>query len=732
MAKRKFTGQNPLVSGPFTGVYDTNDPYDDQPNVLTDARNGYFPDLKNGPSAFYGRPGWTLLGTAGSGTQFGTPPSSAYGQGMHGFINASGTALNFEVVGGKLYRAGTDVTPANIRIINATSGSGEPGLFNARVFLIDFLDTLIVSDGINKPWQATNLSNTPVTGTLIEYRDSAAAPSIGVPDTRVAVPSFTYLNVDQVGGVGPGTVNTASSAGLALATGTIPINKWGIYRIIVTVATGTLSMLTGAANFTTGYNTEALAIAALPALAGATQWNVAYFTVQTKVGTTFVGGTDALAGGASGNIANATNYYQGEGPPWAAFGCPKIYIGSVMYICAQLGGVPFRTSIIWSEPGFPLVGYQKTSPNGLLYDNLWTLEQTASNPIYAIETTNTALWYARGSSWGTTSGVPGPGFAANATHDAIDLGVGVRSAASTCLWGNDLWFCDELGRPWRCPLGGTPDPVWLDMRAIASPPTTAVRAPVSVERTTAYCTAAIEPTLMLYVVAVWARSSATGNPPYPPPTEMYAFDLNTGAYCGRWNIASGTDSLSSISIHCLGTQIGTIAGGPARPVLAALGTNAAQSTTQGNADGHLWTLNTPTATDVDGYLDTGAGFPDDYVAQPPRSIVTGRLGYSAGVYLVADILTAIENTTTTLTYPLDLTLNTESTTATTVVTATPAASKDGTARCVWGLNSAGRGFQPTITVHPYTPLVDSARAFQWQIHRVEMQAIPSLAQPSDA
>lgn len=124
--------------------------------------------------------------------------------------------------------------------------------------------------------------------------------SRGSTDRNVASTLFQYA-IAQVQ-----YSKAAVAAGTALAVGTIPIDKWGIYLFSVNAA-GTITSTAGAANFTTGYANEAAAIAALPATP-ALGCSMGYVTVQTKTGTTFVGGTDGLFGGASGNIANATNY----------------------------------------------------------------------------------------------------------------------------------------------------------------------------------------------------------------------------------------------------------------------------------------------------------------------------------------------------------------------------------------------------------------------------------------
>ena len=90
------------------------------------------------------------------------------------------------------------------------------------------------------------------------------------------------------------------------ALGTIPASKWGIIALERVLA-GTASFTSGAANYTTGYATEALAIAALPAQS-ADKVQVGYVTILASA-STWVTGTDALAGGTGGTPATTTNYY---------------------------------------------------------------------------------------------------------------------------------------------------------------------------------------------------------------------------------------------------------------------------------------------------------------------------------------------------------------------------------------------------------------------------------------
>ena len=90
------------------------------------------------------------------------------------------------------------------------------------------------------------------------------------------------------------------------ALGTIPASKWGVIGV-ERIAAGTTTFTSGAANYTTGYDTEALAIAALPAQT-ADKVRVGYVTVLATA-STWIAGTDALAGGTGGNPATTTNYY---------------------------------------------------------------------------------------------------------------------------------------------------------------------------------------------------------------------------------------------------------------------------------------------------------------------------------------------------------------------------------------------------------------------------------------
>jgi hypothetical protein len=127
----------------------------------------------------------------------------------------------------------------------------------------------------------------------------AGAPSIGTTVTLASAAQTIIVN----GVTAALAAETAKAFG---ALGTIPTAKWGVIGVERILA-GTTSFTSGAANYTTGYATEALAIAALPAQT-ANKVLTGYITIlATTPG--WVAGTDALEGGTGGTPATTTNYY---------------------------------------------------------------------------------------------------------------------------------------------------------------------------------------------------------------------------------------------------------------------------------------------------------------------------------------------------------------------------------------------------------------------------------------
>jgi hypothetical protein len=124
----------------------------------------------------------------------------------------------------------------------------------------------------------------------------------GSTDTAVATGAFRFLITGQAASEAKAAVTT----GTALTAQTVPADTWALY--VFDVPTGGTIAMTPASLNTTGYATEALAIAACPPRVSA-KARLGYITVKTKAATAWIGATDALAGGSSGNVASATNYY---------------------------------------------------------------------------------------------------------------------------------------------------------------------------------------------------------------------------------------------------------------------------------------------------------------------------------------------------------------------------------------------------------------------------------------
>lgn len=151
-------------NGPWYGVLDTPEPFDDTPQKLQDLVNGYLVDPTTG-CGVYARPGFVR-----------SAPNLALTQGQASALwthtSLAGVTYRFAAVNGKLYRLSgtnfatqTDVTPVGVTIDTAANPT-------ARFYMRSFADTLIFTDGVHRPWLGTNLGSTPITGTYIDI-DSA-------------------------------------------------------------------------------------------------------------------------------------------------------------------------------------------------------------------------------------------------------------------------------------------------------------------------------------------------------------------------------------------------------------------------------------------------------------------------------------------------------------------------------------------------------------------------------
>jgi hypothetical protein len=154
--------RNTIATGPNPGVWSTTDPFDGETTKWRDARNCYIPDpLDN--SDIFARPGFSVLN---NGNAIYTSATPFKGQGAYTTFSLDASPTNFLVFGGHLFRYDpatgltTDVTPVGVTIDSATT---------TRVYFATMGGTMAVSDGVNRPWVASNLSATPITGTYIDF-----------------------------------------------------------------------------------------------------------------------------------------------------------------------------------------------------------------------------------------------------------------------------------------------------------------------------------------------------------------------------------------------------------------------------------------------------------------------------------------------------------------------------------------------------------------------------------
>lgn len=576
MRKRETT----IVHGPWTTVRTVADPGEETPTTLYDALNGYIPDAGQGSGVSIRPPIVTVH----------NPRNGEVGQAIHQHTRTDGTNEQYLVRGGRLERWNgsltaptfTNVTPGNMLI---------PA--GATVDLTSFGGKLIVNAGF-MPWVFDPATGT---GTLIQYGVPTVVLSRGVPDTTVAIASTAM----QSPTVSPGTL--VSSAGVTLGATTITTAKWGVYRVYATSAT---SFVATPASGAMAYNTEALAIAAVPAVP-AGSWDLGYFTVQASGGFNFVAGTSALQGGASGVPAQTTNYYAPAYLNWSAL-ASYVYSAQLIFILVYAGSALARSTITWSEINDPLTGYRQTN-----YDNAWSLTQTSEDVITALAPTNNALYFFRPHSIGQITGNISRSWRTEATLDDVSTSHGTEVLESVALAEGYIWFQNADGLPHRFQIGSrTIEPVWLDFRdTIAAAPA----GPMPFGTSYLDCgQTAYLPDLRLVVMAVWGDPLTITASSAGVATSLYVFSAVTGHYQGRWAVGMmGVD------------RIGTLRDDKGRVSLCVLGpSDASTRTYMTNSRGAMFVQRHP-ADIVAPVL-----WSDDGVTAVQCSITTGEMLGDAG------------------------------------------------------------------------------------------------------
>lgn len=165
-----------LVSGPWKQVRNTTDPFDDPPEMLQDATNIYLPDPANGCGA-YQRPAFLWF------TSQQVPVGSSWRPNGVTVRTSSGAVYNFMAAGGKIYRCTTDFTTVGAQDVTPVGPTIDASPFT-RIALYAYADSLIVSDGVNRPWVGTNLGGSPITGTNIDIDGLGTAWTAYGPPTQ--------------------------------------------------------------------------------------------------------------------------------------------------------------------------------------------------------------------------------------------------------------------------------------------------------------------------------------------------------------------------------------------------------------------------------------------------------------------------------------------------------------------------------------------------------------------
>lgn len=177
-----------------------------------------------------------------------------------------------------------------------TNGTWTPGGSTSRI-------TTPVNSDVRSLQASFNALCSSLSGVLSALGGADTAMTTATLSIGTTVTLASTASVIAINGVSAAVPALTAQAFGAL--GTIPASKFGIIGVERVLA-GTCTFTSGAANYSTGYDTAALALAALPAQT-ADKVRIGYVIVGAS-GSGWVAGTDALAGGSGGNPASSTVY----------------------------------------------------------------------------------------------------------------------------------------------------------------------------------------------------------------------------------------------------------------------------------------------------------------------------------------------------------------------------------------------------------------------------------------
>lgn len=204
-------------------------------------------------------------------------------------------------------------------------------------------------------------------------------------------------------------------------------------------------------NWSTAVYTEVLSTAQLTAAAitlNATA-DISFLTFSDKVvisdGVNTAWMWDGTTGAGLTKLTNAPVFY---GQVWA-------YGGRIFGIKAAE-----PDTIVWSLVDTPNTGYEAGG-----YNNSWSITQTDPNRLYAIPTTNDAIYVVRGRSGTMVTGTVTSNFTSAATRDALSDTTGTMSPFATLFHDVNLIVLDADLHPQLLQPGGTGFvPLWAPFR----------------------------------------------------------------------------------------------------------------------------------------------------------------------------------------------------------------------------------------------------------------------------
>ncbi len=203
---------------------------------------------------------------------------------------------------------------------------------------------------------------------------------------------------------------------------------------------------------------------------------------------------------------------------WCAFGQPVVHGGALFFVLNTVGGTSYRNKIVWSETLDAATGYMQTG-----YTDFWTVSQTDTRAIYALASTESALWVFRARSITSIRGTVDRAFTSNANVEALPFAIGTTTPI--LLFADYIWFFDEMGRPYRLSAsGGEPEPLWEQ----AADGEGAALTSNTFDAVLGYA-----PDLRLVVMQSYALNTANAS-----ATSCFAFNADTGIYNGDWTLCA--------------------------------------------------------------------------------------------------------------------------------------------------------------------------------------------------